>query len=322
MRFHGILLTRDDEDIIAQCIQHALTWCDALYVFDTGSGDSTTEIVEQAAREDRRVKIATGHPKPLVLCSGLRAVVFHKYRDSAERGDWFVQVDSDEFFHISPRTFVAEYLRPNETCVYNLTYEFRLTESEVQAWDKARETQADRARPISERRRYYNVLRWTEPRMFCYRPSMQWWPYFAYPYNAGFVARRRIPVRHYPHRDVLQLKKRWLLRKLMAPLTEGSWTHWRHSNWTKLVAEDGSSGLNYWQPGTELPVLDDQHHLPHQPKRGLQWMAHRFFLPVLDASRPRFPADHKFHVIPAEIEASIHRVMCELEGSGYSKDPP
>lgn len=315
MRFHGILLTRDDDDIIAQCIQHALTWCDALYVFDTGSGDATCDIVKDLANKDNRIKVVSGHPKPLVLLSSLRGVFFNQIRHFAQKGDWFVQVDSDEFCHISPRQFVEEQLHPCETCVWNLIYEFRLTSSEVLFWKQGCETFTDRNRPIADRRRYYNLLRWTEPRMFRYRPSMQW--KHAYPYNTGFVARNRIPIRHYPHRDVLQLKKRWLLRKLMAPLAESNWKHWQHSDWMKLVANDDSPDLRYWPPGSVLPIVQDPHHLARWPKRAAQRVAHKYFLPFLDVMRPRVPKEYVFNKIPAEVEANIQKSMCSLEGSGY-----
>jgi glycosyltransferase involved in cell wall biosynthesis len=291
MKVHGLLLTRDDEDIVAQCINHALTWCDALYVFDTGSGDATVEIIHEAARKDRRVLVATGHPTPIVFDSGLRAVVFHKFRHLLKEGDWIAQVDSDEFFHISPRQFVEEHLRSGETCVWNMIYDFRLTQSEVRAWEEGRESLADRQRPIAERRRHYNLLKWSEPRLFRYRSSMQWKLVNAYPYNVGLVARNRIPIRHYPQRDVVALKKRWLLRKHMAPLTDSNWKHWQHPDWTKLVADDNAPDLHYWPPGTELPVVQDAHHLPKFSKRLAQRVAHHVLLPALDAMRPRPPKE-------------------------------
>ncbi len=31
MRFHGLLIARDEGDIIAQTLTHLLTWCDCLH---------------------------------------------------------------------------------------------------------------------------------------------------------------------------------------------------------------------------------------------------------------------------------------------------
>ena len=55
MKFSCLLPVRDEADIIGQCLRHALTWADAIYVFDTGSVDDTWEIVQDFAARDRRV---------------------------------------------------------------------------------------------------------------------------------------------------------------------------------------------------------------------------------------------------------------------------
>ena len=55
MKFHCLLPVRDEADVIAQCLRHALTWADAIYVFDTGSVDETWEIVQDFAARDKRV---------------------------------------------------------------------------------------------------------------------------------------------------------------------------------------------------------------------------------------------------------------------------
>ena len=41
MRFHGMMLLRDERDIIVQNLTHLLTWINALYVLDLGSTDGT-----------------------------------------------------------------------------------------------------------------------------------------------------------------------------------------------------------------------------------------------------------------------------------------
>src|SRR5436190_61230 len=60
MAFHGIMVLRDEGDIVAQVLTHLLTWVDSLHVYDTGSTDGTWEIVEEAARGDRRGRAVGG----------------------------------------------------------------------------------------------------------------------------------------------------------------------------------------------------------------------------------------------------------------------
>ncbi|HYF37471.1 MAG TPA: glycosyltransferase family 2 protein, partial [Prosthecobacter sp.] len=214
MRFHVLLPVRDEADIIRQCLRHLLGWADRICVFDTGSVDDTWEIVQAVAAEDERVvplrKEAVYFSEPK-----LRGWIFHQARQHMRTGDWFVRADADEFHHVPPPEFVRTRLRPHETIAYHQYYDFRLTGSEVELWEEGKETLADRARPIEERRRWYTMSEYSEPRLCRYRESMQWPPTVSFPFNAGYVARTRLPIRHYPHRDPVQLERRCLLRAVM-----------------------------------------------------------------------------------------------------------
>jgi hypothetical protein len=303
--YHGILLTRDDEDIISQCIAHALTWCDQLYVFETGGFDRTWDIIVEWSRKDPRISCFQNEGGQALMESGLRGYVFERYRHRMRAGDWVVQVDSDEFYHVAPPEFVERSVRKCETAVYNSTYEFRLTRGEVEGWLAGREGVADRKRPIHERRRFYTLLRHAEPRMFRYRPSMQWPPFVAYPYNAGFVARARIPIRHYPHRDPLQLARRWVLRKTLADQADPNWRHWQLDSWRDLVAADDDCELRYWKAQAALPGDESVHHLAPFPKRAVQRLLHSGVMLRLDRCRPKFPADWRPKQLGAEVVRSI-----------------
>jgi hypothetical protein len=212
MRLHGLLLTRDDGDIIDECIAHSLSWCDALYVFDTGSSDDTWERANEWALRDSRVVLIRKCKPAVMMSSPLRGYVFNLVRDKLEPDDWLVQQDADEIYHVSPRQFISTQLKPGETAVYNQHFEFRIAGKEVSQWQGGDKSIFDRKKPIAELRRYYNILTHSEPRMFQYRLSMQWGSASAYPWNMGFIARKRIPIRHYPHRDPLSLQVRLTLR--------------------------------------------------------------------------------------------------------------
>jgi glycosyltransferase involved in cell wall biosynthesis len=132
MKFHALLPVRDEADIIAQCLQHLLTWADSVYIFDTGSVDNTWEIVQDFASRDKRVVPIRKEPV-YYSETKLRGYMFHVARKQMRDGDWFLRVDADEFHHVLPPEFVKTYLQPHETIVYHQYYDFQLTESEVAA---------------------------------------------------------------------------------------------------------------------------------------------------------------------------------------------
>jgi glycosyltransferase involved in cell wall biosynthesis len=279
---------RDEADIIGQSLRHMLVWADAVYVFDTGSVDDTWEIVHQFASADKRV-IPLKRDNVYFSDKRVRAWIFHQARPRMRAGDWFLRVDADEFHHLSPREFVSVHMRKHETVACHQYYDFRLLSSEVQDWEQGRETLADRMRPIHERRRWFVPSVYTEPRLCRYRDSMQWPETVSFPYNAGYVAAQRLPIRHYPHRDPVQLAARCRLRFAMTAYPEnGRNVHWSKLDWRQHILPDKSPALRFWKPGTPLPEMDFRNHLAPLPKRALQRLAHSWFLPTLDALRPAF----------------------------------
>ena len=311
-RFHALLPVRDESDIIGQCLRHMLTWADAIYVFDTGSTDNTWEIVQEFAANDRRVIPLKRDPvyysEPL-----LRGWMFHQARKNMRPGDWFLRVDADEFHHVPPPEFVRTRLRRHETIVWHQYYDFRLTASEVAAWEAGTETLADRQRPIEERRQWFTPSDYSEPRLCRYRETMQWPTTHSFPVNAGYVARERFPIRHYPHRDPAQLDRRCRLRAIMLANCH-DWTkpeahHWSEGQWRKFIAPDNLPELRHWRPGTELPALPFNSHLRPPHIRAVQRFVHALFLPVLDRSRTKWTETAYPSKIPAEMVQLLEREL-------------
>lgn len=312
--FIALLPVRDEADIIGQCLQHALQWADAIHVFDTGSVDDTWEIVQESAARDKRV-IAMRKEPVYFSETRLRGYMFHVARQKMRNGDWFLRVDADEFHHIPPPEFVKSCMRKRETVAYHQYYDFQLLQSEVNAWNRGEETVLDRQRPIEERRRHYTVSEYSEPRLCRYRETMQWPPTVSFPYNAGFVARERLPICHYPHRDPVQLERRCRLRAIMMADEENrrNWTipfhSWQEDRWQKFVTPDDLLGLRYWKPGRQLELVHQTNHLRSAHIRTLQRVIHGLCLPILDRMRPAFPHDGKPQSIPVEI---VERLRKEL----------
>jgi glycosyltransferase involved in cell wall biosynthesis len=314
MRFFCQLPVRDEGDIIGQSLQALLTWADEIFVFDTGSADDTWDIVQDFAARDKRV-IPMRQDPVYFNDTRLRGWIFEHVREHMETGDWFLRVDADEFHHIPPPEFVKTRLRPHETIVYHQYYDFQLTASELRAWKEGRETLADRKRPIAERRHWFTPSVYSEPRLCRYRESMRWTPKTSFPYNAGFVAAERLPIRHYPHRDPVQLERRCLLRAVMLADKENrrNWSepelhHWVEEQWHKFIAPDNAPGALFWKPGDALPEYHFTNHLAPFYKRQVQRFVHAVCLPLLDSTRPHWPED----AYPRQIESDVQARLLEL----------
>jgi glycosyltransferase involved in cell wall biosynthesis len=311
MKFICLLPVRDEADIIGQCLDRLLTWSDEIYVFDTGSVDKTWEIVQDHASRDSRVVPLRKDPVYFSE-TRLRGWLFHQARSSLRTGDWFLRVDADEFHHVPPPEFVKTCLRPHETIVYHQYYNFALLQREVEAWEAGLETLADRARPIAERRQWYTPSVYAEPRLCRYRETMQWPPTISFPYNAGFVAVERLPIRHYPHRDPVQLERRCRLRAVMfmdESRESGSFSHWAEKEWRKFVTPDSDPGLRYWDPSSTLPEVKQFNHLARRPKRFCQRFAHGCLLPFLDRLRPTWPEETVLQPIPPELVRKLEEEL-------------
>lgn len=316
--FTALLPIRDEADIIGQCLQKALQWADAIYVFDTGSVDNTWEIVQDFAGNDKRV--VPMRKEPVYFSeTRLRSYMFHIARQQMRDGDWFLRVDADEFHHLSPPEFVKNWMRKHETVAYHQYYDFRLLQAEVDAWNREEETLQDRQRPIEERRRHYTISDYSEPRLCRYRKTMQWPMTVSFPFNAGFVARERLPIRHYPHRDPVQLERRCRLRAIMMSDEENraNWTrpalhHWAERNWKKFITPDNLTGLKFLEPGTELPLVRLTNHLRAPHIRALQRFVHAFCLPMLDRTRRSFGAGAGPQPIPASVVRQLQEELGAL----------
>ncbi len=326
MRFHGLMLLRDEGDVIAETLQHLLTWVDTLHIYDLGSTDGTWDIVQDFASKDSR--LSPFKHEPTVYSDSLRCVLFDHLRGGFEKGDWICKLDGDEFYPIAPPTYVRERLTPDEGMAYLQWYFFRMTTTEAADYESGKVSiAADRQRPIGERRRFYKVSDYSEPRMFRYRPSMRWPETTHWPYNAGLVARERLPILHYPHRDPCQMARRFALRAAMKRRAAAAGNHWTTADWHEDLVDaetgvtlganrevkQGLSGENgidtgplfYWEPGTELPEVRLYSHILPTPQRLAQKLIYSAAVPLLDARRPSFNKASSPTLIKPEENESI-----------------
>jgi len=267
MRFHGIMLVRDEADVIRETMGELLKWIDSLTVYDTGSIDGSWEIVQEFAKADERV-IAW---KREAVCfeDSLRAHPFDEMRSGYAPGDWVGRIDADEVYHIPPPQFMRERVRKGENLVFGELLDFILLPREVRAIVAGSE---DLTRPIQERRRHFVLNTFPEPRWFRYRRSMRWPVGRGRPMFAGPAARERIPVRHYRWRTPNQAHQRCALRAAMNPFMRRGGGHWVIDDWRQMGLRPASNKwVHQWAPGTDLPTFSLTNHLaPKWRQRTLQ----------------------------------------------------
>lgn len=333
MAFHGMMLLRDEQDVIAQCLEHLLTWIDGLYILDLGSTDRTWEIVQDFAKRDKR--IVPHKTSPIIYNDNLRCYLFHHYRDRFYDGDWVMKIDADEFYHIPPPQFIREQVSASEGKVNLQWFFFRMTTQELEAYESGRvNVMADRQRPMTDRRRYYKVSTYSEPRMFKYRRTMRWSESSSLPYHTGLMARARIPIRHYPHRDPLQMRARFALRSAMMKLKAHAGGHWKLDDWRKeLVDEAGVSTANkegigtavdnvgidvgplyYWKPGTQLPMVAYTNHLSKGFKRMAEVAKYTMLTGYLDGKQKHYNPAYEPDPIPPHIQDDCRAAMLDVYG--------
>jgi hypothetical protein len=161
--------------------------------------------------------------------------------------------------------------------------------------------------------------------MFRYRRSMKWAKSVSMPFNAGFVSGNRIPIRHYPHRDPLQMQRRYKLRAAMMKLKAHAGGHWKLDDWHKdLVNSEGvaqsakekigladnsnvdTGPLYYWAPGTPFQEMPLHNHIPPPRIRIKQRIVHPLLLPILDRLRPEYDRSYKPVDIPPDVAKHIY----------------
>jgi hypothetical protein len=325
MRFHGLMVLRDEQDILVENLNHLLSWADTIFILDTGSTDGSWEIVQEMAKKDKR--IVPFKQTPYIFSDILRGYVFHQYRDRFDPGDWVLRVYADEFYAVTPPQFVQQRMRPLETAVWLQWYYFRILQHEVDNYESGKvDLQKDRLRPIAERRRYYKISEYAEPRMFRYRRGLRWPETESFPYHAGFVSRQRIPVRHYPHRDPLQMQARFNLRAQMVKLeaVRRGPDHWKVQDWrAEIMDETGKPGMTtrgiaaepgidtgpllYWKPGTPWQEQPMTNHLTKPLRRIVQRIMHPALLPILDPRHPGWSPAFEPPKIPEEMQPRLTR---------------
>jgi len=227
MKIRSICLTKNEADVVEECLTDAARWSDRIYVYDGASTDGTWEKVQAMAAQNGR--IVAWKSDGCVFREGLRAEVFNAFRDECADGDWWCQLNADEFYVQDVRQFLAGVPK-SEHVVWGLNIQYYLTPKDVEGEPFAGEFHRDR-----DRIRYYKAA-CAERRFFRHRAGLQWRESDAWPHHLGVTHLELLHFRHYPYRSPQQIQTRLDVRRDNRARGFEGWDHAKELTWqTKIV---------------------------------------------------------------------------------------
>lgn len=263
-KIHCIALTKNEEDVIEDCLLDTCRWADRIYIYDGASTDRTWEIVQGLKSE----KIIPWKQDGKVFSEGLRAEVFEAFRHESKIGDWWLQLNVDEYYRECPRQFLAR-IPKGEDFVWGITVEYCLSDRDLKNIDFAKPFQE--VRPLLK---YYRAS-WSEPRAFRYRPGLVWSPKWAWPRHVGVVAKERIVFQHYPFRSPQQIQTRLDVRRDNRARGFAGWEHAKEEDWREKIVK--AEELHF-DDGGQFVGIDDGNipwHLEKPHARLMKKIMHR-----------------------------------------------
>jgi glycosyltransferase involved in cell wall biosynthesis len=236
MKIFGIMVLKNEGDIVAHTLQSAAQWCDAIYVLDNGSDDGTWDLVKQLAQYNPAVVPHEQSFEPFT--EFIRARLFNAYRDRAQDGDWWCRLDADEIYVESPRTMLTDVTSHEVLWAIHLQYYF--TDLDLDRYIRNPELY-NPSLPPAERFHFYRAEA-SEARFFLHRRRLRW-ESGAWPRHLGRICPRRILVRHYKFRSPSQIRRRLATRSEIFARGGSAGAHWRNTDWRAMVPR--SADLDY-----------------------------------------------------------------------------
>lgn len=219
MKIYGLVLIKNEADIIASVLKSAIEWCDKIIVFDNGSTDNTWQIVQELAQTYKQIVPYISDDAPFRI--GLRSIIFNAFKDEMSNDDWWcIRMDGDEFYIDNPRDFLANIPR-KYSHVYKDSFDYKLTREDLEEYDFIGDFELDR-----DKIRYYEPWVWSEIRFLRHSNRLKWTSdeeILPRPY--GLRYKKQIRVAHYKFRSPQQMLMRYTIRKSAIEQNCGTFAH-------------------------------------------------------------------------------------------------
>lgn len=249
MKVFGLMLVKNEADIIESVLRHGRTWADRIIVQDNGSTDGTWEIVQKMADE----VIVAWKQDLRTYNNTLRADAFNAFRHEAEENDWWCyKMDADEFYLDDPRVFLASVPWPYHV-VMKKSLDYVITEK-----DAAELSFTGLFSDDHEKIHYLKPVAHTEARFFRHRNRLKWAAGTIYPKFRGPKYHVPIRVKHYQYRSPQQMQARLDLRNAVPKDKQGKpFRHIRQTDWRELLTKRSDTVLDEGEATyAAIPIRD------------------------------------------------------------------
>ena len=226
MEIFGIMLVKNEKDIIRFCLEDSLRWIDKMFILDNGSTDGTWEILQDM--ESERIVLWKQDFSP--YRRSMRRDLFMHFRDEAQDGDWWYHADADEFAVDDPRAFL-EAVPSKYQVVFKKSIDYQITKEDVGEYEFSNDFSIDR-----QFLNYINPGCWTEIRFFKYRKGLEWSPLHDRPNRLGRWYPNPVIMKHYQYRSPGQMQERLDIRnQIPKDREERAFEHIKETSWRELL---------------------------------------------------------------------------------------
>lgn len=226
MRLFGIMVVKNEADVIAQCLSELSRWFDRIFILDNGSTDGTWEILQ--SMESDRVVLWKQDSSPFRRT--MRAEIFNEFRGEARSGDWWYIADSDVFLAEDPREFLGSVPRSHHV-VFKKSIDYFLSPECVSEYEFTGDFSRDR-----EHIKFISPDCWAEIRFFRHRDRLRWELTEEKPAHIGVWHPDPILIRHYQYRSPAQMQRRLDVRNRIPRDTQGRpFRHVKETDWHELL---------------------------------------------------------------------------------------
>lgn len=240
-KIHGIMIVKDEVDVISFTVDRLKTWIDKLYILDNGSTDGTWEYI-QAIADD---VVIPWKQDPSPFSGTMRSALFNEFCNNVKPGDWWCcKCDSDEEYVQDPRVFLSRIPRIYDS-VYKRSIDYVLTFEDLEEYSISDISFENNIEYL----RYFKSPAWSEVRFIKHKKGLVWPENEIVPRTPGIVFPDVINVRHYQFRSPVQMQKRLDIRRSKTGIVQNgkSFRHVTQDDWhellmhrSDLIYDDGS----------------------------------------------------------------------------------
>lgn len=231
MKIHGILLVKNEADIIEWSLADASKYLDSIYVLDNGSEDGTWELIQAIAKRNAKVVPMGQYVAP--FNDALRSRIFNRFRDRAVVGDWWCRFDADEIYAEDPRPKLAR-VPPFHHVVYGQYLNYELTHDEASRFEHLAQETPPTINGANCPRYYRRDYLHSEAHFFRHRPRLVW-EMGSWPRHMGINASTYVLIKHFRYRSPQQIQLRLNTRQAATAAGWPNFAHETESNWREKL---------------------------------------------------------------------------------------